>query len=986
MAGKLYKPDTIRHMFHRFIVGEVPNEIPTEASGRVLGREARAFCPVCEDPTTSATPSANINIDLGVWGCRGKCGSGGTVGALVAQLKSERGFNTRAEMMAGRHIDPIVTLRSTKDTRPTAGADERLTEEQVLAYTKRLLGSDQRLSDLLSQRGFTVDTVRTYGLGWDGTRYTIPIYDETGALVNIRRYKMDAGAKGDKMLNLPGHGAARIYGLDILAANDSVVLAEGETDMILANQYGIPAITHTAGAATFKPAWGPLFEGKTIYICYDNDEGGKQGALKAARIIGAFTQDVYLVDLPIPVKGADITDYLYKEGKTKDDFEALLLMARPAGANVTSKHIVTGEAPTDGKETSLEESMSQVNTKEVVKMTVTVAGKQNPPYTAPRRFTVNCDMSKGAVCQACPVFARDGEMSVEFARNDKDLFRFIDVPDDKREKLLKTISGARCGDRAQFDVESVYVLEELTLGNSVDDRKVFEDQKPISRQVFSVGTHATEVNTTVKIVGTNTENPRTGRMSFMCWSNTPVRTSLDTFTMSKSDFHDLSVFRPNLGDNDSDPQSPLDKCFEIAHDLSNNVTRIYGRDLLHVAYDLVWHSPIAFEVEGRMMEKGWLEMMAIGDTRTGKSEAAITLARHYRSGIVKSCEGATFAGLVGGAQQGGGGGWMTTWGVIPLNDRRLVVLDEVSGLKDREVIENMSAIRSSGRAQLTKIDVQETSARTRLIWISNPADGSMLDDKGDVGIGALRTVVKANEDIARFDYVIACRASEVPSEVINAVNDVTVPHVYTSDVASRLVLWTWSLKPEQIKFTAAAETRARELAQQISNEYIPDPPLLQTENARFKLYRIAAAIACRTFANHWEDRDQPIVRVTKEHVDDAKRFLDLLYDSPGMQYRSRSKRVLQGRAQARDRRYNCKMYLLEHEDTVLVALKAIGDSTFKVRDFREFAGMTDDQAQAATKKLGEWKMIHRKSRGDIAMDRVLVEILREIEGDEESDR
>ena len=32
-----------------------------------------------------------------------------------------------------------------------------------------------------------------------------------------------------------------------------------------------------------------------------------------------------------------------------------------------------------------------------------------------------------------------------------------------------------------------------------------------------------------------------------------------------------------------------------------------------------------------------------------------------------------------------------TWGVVPMNDRRLVILDEVSGLAEKGVIEQMDA-------------------------------------------------------------------------------------------------------------------------------------------------------------------------------------------------------------------------------------------------------------------------------------------------------
>src|SRR3546814_7187092 len=73
-----------------------------------------------------------------------------------------------------------------------------------------------------------------------------------------------------------------------------------------------------------------------------------------------------------------------------------------------------------------------------------------------------------------------------------------------------------------------------------------------------------------------------------------------------------------------------------------------------------------FKFKDVVLGKGWLELLVLGDTRTGKCEAALRLSDHYNAGVMKSCEGATFAGLVGGAEQAGSS-WMVRWGTITLN-------------------------------------------------------------------------------------------------------------------------------------------------------------------------------------------------------------------------------------------------------------------------------------------------------------------------------
>lgn len=964
MASKKYKPEYAKSVFHRYITGE-------EDKG-----EHRAFCPVCEDPLESKSPSASFNFDKGVWNCQGKCAQGGSVYNLAKDLKDAKGFNPRAEAMKARNAEVTFNGSSspTEKSKP-----EKLTEDNVKAWHRRLINSAPYLSQLMDERGFTKETIREFQVGWDGQRYTIPVRDEAGELVNVRRYKMKVGPKGDKMLNIAGAGTARIFNIDTLLKEDTIVITEGETDCMLLNQFGVPAITHTAGAATFKTQWGPLFQGKTVYICYDNDDGGRTGATKAGKVVAPYADQVYQIEIPLPDKGADITDFLHKEGHTETDFKGLMASARPMNP---TRSILPDEAPKEGRKVSLEESMAESHQDETLEMTVTVAGKQNPPYRVPKRFNVSCAMNKGPVCQQCPVFFRDGDMNVEIAKNDPVLFKFVGINDDKINKQLKTVSGALCTDRSEFNIDEDYYMEELVVGNSVDEREAGEDQKPVTRTVYSVSTHATEVNTTVHLVGKNVASPKDQRLSFMAWELDAVNTSLDNFVLHKEIEKGLYAFQVKTNDPDNQ-ETPLDRCFEIAADLSANVTRIYGRDLLHVAYDLIWHSPLAFDVEGRRLDKGWLEAMVVGDTRTGKSETAIQLSKHYRAGVVKSCEGATFAGLVGGVQQVGSGNWMTTWGVIPLNDRRLVVLDEVSGLKDKDVIENMSSIRSSGLAQIVKIDTQETSARTRLIWIGNPSDGMMIDEKPGVGIDALRTLVHNQEDIARFDFVLSARASEVDSGLINQDPEDAPPHVYTQELCSNLVLWAWSLQPDQIKFTDSAVKEARKIAQQIGEEYVADPPLLQTENARFKLYRISAAIAARTFHIKWPKKDQMILQINRDHVRAAKEFLDMIYDNPGMEYRSASRRVIEARKRAKKNYTATKAYLIENMDTVLATLRSVQqDSSFKGRDFEEFGGMTRDTALAAVSTLQRMGMIHRKSKGYIIMDKQLVKLLRELEAED----
>jgi len=946
---KKYKPDTVRAAFSRYAVGEESED-----------GEQRMFCPICEDPESSKTPSASMDADKGVWNCL-KGNHGGGIYALVQDLKKERGFDIRAESMRGRHSDPSYT--KAVQERLGNSSTPLPPQSQIEKWAQALLSNQTKLKAVMDQRGFDRKTIIAWELGWDGSRITIPVRDEHGDLVNVRRYQM-GGGHSNKMLNLPGHGTAVLFRPDILRDAQEVVITEGETDCILLNQTGIPAVTHTAGAGTFRAAWAQSFVDKDVWICYDADDAGRKGAKRVESILKEFARNVFVINLPMTTKGADITDYIHLEGHSEREFRELMSDALDRGGVAT---VSTPVAKT-GDRANLGDSMSQGNQNKVLELTVSIAGKQQEPYTAPKLITATCDQSKGAACTMCPIAARNGQAEIEIREDDDQLFRFIDVAEQRRKILLREITGARCSDRVEFEVDENYHVEELLVQPSVDDRRDDETQQPVRRTAFSISTHASTVNRKVRLVGKNVPDPKTGKLRFMSWLNEPVEMDIDKFEMTPERKTMLEAFQPRAD------QSPLDKCFEIAADMAENVTHIYGRDILHVGYDLVWHSVLSFKIGDMLIDKGWLEMGVVGDTRTGKSEIGARLIKHYRSGTLQSCEGMSFAGLVGGVQQIDGR-WHMTWGVIPMNDRRLVILDEVSGLKEKDVIEQMSSIRSSGIAQVTKIASEETSARTRLAWIMNPADGSMVGDNPMAGMGAIRTVVPNSEDVARFDFVMATAKGDVDTKVINAGFSEHHSPEYSSEASETLVKWVWSLTRNDVVVSEAAQKQVIKSSMEMGERYISDPPLIQSENVRFKLLRIAAAIAARTFSVNRRGK----LLVNAEHIRDAVRFLDKVYEEPAMGYARASKRAITADAKAHEKYSLCVAYLREHQDSVLLTLRMVGGNTFRAKNFEEFGGMENSQAQQAVQALLKWNLVRLKSRGDIMMTPMLLKAVRELE-------
>ena len=170
----------------------------------------------------------------------------------------------------------------------------------------------------LNNRGIKDEVINNYKLGY-GTFYgkkfiTIPIAGENGYLYfKLRQNPED----GKEKMTYPAKGAeSQIFGLH--ADGDSQVICEGELDALALISAGIPAITSTHGAMTFKPEWidSRLKKATSIYVCYDNDEAGRSGSLRVLKILeSAGLRNLNQVTLPEEVEeGGDITDYLMKLG------------------------------------------------------------------------------------------------------------------------------------------------------------------------------------------------------------------------------------------------------------------------------------------------------------------------------------------------------------------------------------------------------------------------------------------------------------------------------------------------------------------------------------------------------------------------------------------------------------------------------------------------------------------------------------------------
>jgi replicative DNA helicase len=104
------------------------------------------------------------------------------------------------------------------------------------------------------------------------------------------------------------------YRLPRLSSSEFVGIVEGEKDVLTLERLDMVATCNNGGAGNFKPELVKFFSGKKVGIFPDNDDPGRDHALKVATLLGPVAKTIKIVELPdIPLKG-DVTDFVNRGG------------------------------------------------------------------------------------------------------------------------------------------------------------------------------------------------------------------------------------------------------------------------------------------------------------------------------------------------------------------------------------------------------------------------------------------------------------------------------------------------------------------------------------------------------------------------------------------------------------------------------------------------------------------------------------------------
>ncbi len=817
--------------------------------------EYKLCCPSHDDKN----PSATLNTESKLWRCH-TCKAGGDIATFLAFAQGI----TRQEVI--KELSNRYDLNVKKTLNPAT----------IEAYYKEIFAAGPLLQKLYD-RGITDTMIHRARLGFNANRITIPVYDESRRIVNLRRY-LPGAPSAEKMRNTPGYGGNQIYQIEQLKFN-TVWICGGEMKALVAsellNPHGIGAVSTTGGEGSWQLEFSDLFKGKKTYICFDTDHAGMEGARKIAGWVGNFVQGrPKIIQLPLDRKkypAGDINDYVGKEGATDKD----LLKLMEEATEWVAPTMADDDDHLDAIKVNLAYATNAKFVAKKIETNAIVTSMDTTPYLIPDKVDIKCSKDQ-PYCDYCPVRAvtpnTEGKMPVHVRGTSLGMLSLINCPEKGMKAALNIALSIPCKVAEHFvkSYQEVYdcrLTPQLNIGA--------ESSKNILQPGFLVAPNI-DMNTPYVLTGKNYPQPKNQQAVLLMGDVEAGEDNLDEFKPSEEELAELKVFQPDEWTIDA-LKAKLDHIYE---DIETNVTRIFHRRNLHLVLDLSFHSVLNFKFDDREI-KGWTNVLIAGDSSQGKSEASLRLQEHYGLGERVECKNATVAGLLGGLHQVGNR-WFISWGVIPMHDRRLVILEEIKGT-DPEVLAKLTDMRSSGIAQISKIEKRTAYARTRLIMISNPRSGRSVSAY-TFGIEIIKELLEGLEDVRRLDLALILSTSQIDPKLINklSVDRPKVEHVYQAKQSQRLVLWAWTRKAEQTIFDADATQAILQYATKMSDEYTESVPLVDRGTMRHKLARLAAALAARTYSTD----DSVTVRVRKCHVDYIYEFLKETYDNEIFGYKA----------------------------------------------------------------------------------------------------
>lgn len=644
--------------------------------------------------------------------------------------------------------------------------------------------------------------------------------------------------------------------------NDKIiVITEGEKDMLTTREHGFNAITITGGANK-TPAFPKQFEGKKVCIFYDNDEAGRQGAIKVASSIVDYAEWIRVCDISAvcPEDKEDLTDYWNKYNGTKDGLVDIVNNTPIFTADQSSSEITAPRL-------KLAEALDSKYLNKIVRSNIQISA------TAAEKFI---GVKSAVITKMLPSASGTDTMFPNQVKG-------WEIEDDNCESILHLVDGGFSEKQIQEHLLDLmktprteknlkWMLDKsqnVWKGSCAEIPEEVENSTATEMIYYSL---CGELESGKKYLATYkiTTHPYKGQQLIMVIIDAKeANDSISSFKVDCNVRESLKKFqaKPNELSNKLSELVEMQK-YWIGYDGNNHLIE---------CIDLAYHTPLKFKFRGSHEERAYIDTLIVGESRVGKSSTAQALMNLYKLGTFTSLAGnaATMPALIGGTADVQGGGKQTKAGVIPRNNKGLIIFEEF-GKCDDNITRELTDIRSSNEVRIARVNGDlRLPAYVRMISLTNvkaSKNGTIKPIESYAnGIAVVQELVPTAEDIARYDLI------DIESDRGNAViNPYWEPmQAYKEEDYRNRIRWIWSRSTEQIKFTEAAENCVVRASNKLNEMYDCHIKIFGTECWK-KLCRLSIAVAgyvCST------DRTYNNLIVDEEHVQYAANFLRKLYDN-----------------------------------------------------------------------------------------------------------
>lgn len=820
-------------------------QVEAEARG---DSDANVKCPSPEHDDETA--SCGINLDTGLWRCRvASCGAKGDIASFTAHMLQCTRTAALVKLADWYDLDEIKQI----DSATVQKMHERIFTEEAAPLLKELRA-----------RGVTDDMLRASRIGFHANRVTIPVHDKKLRVVDIRRYL--PGAPGNrKMVSTKGHGGTRLYRVRDLQ-HDKVWICGGEIKALvvgeLLKEHGVGAVASTAGEGSWKPEFSEPMRGKHVWVCMDVDDAGRVAARKIADELLSYAEKVFVVDLPLDrdvhPKG-DVNDYVGSEGAGASELLRLMDLAEEHVARAFATDVAKGE-----RSVKFRRLLDPSNVGFQLSFDATINGRAESPFLVPKQVDISCEEDQRH-CAQCPVKAKGkdhrGFCSLSVPSSSQHLLSLLDANKRTIHTAVRDAVGIPRCKAFSWNATSHYRVLEAALR---EPRSLDVQTSADLVVAFMVDCETDSTgNVPFSMVGRLYPHPSTQRATLIVDSAERTEDGLDLFQPTKTELDELRVFQPR----EWTLEALAERLDLIYDDLSANVTKIYNRQRMHEAIDVTFFGPLYITWRGDTIP-AWTSVVVLGESGMGKSQISNRLSEYYGDpGERADAKNLTPAGIIGGVDTYSSSPFIS-WGLLVRNDRTRVALEELKGIRQDALAATTDA-RSSGQARISKIRQGTAWCRTRMLALTNPVrSGDMRSYT--VGATALKEVIKSAEDIRRVDLLLVVSEDQINMESL------TPPEVAQSfepELAHRLMLWVWHLDGKDCVIEEAAGELALQASRRLIEQFFVGAiPLVDKGTAVYKLLRVAAAIAGRTFS---EENGQLLVRVC--HVEYAEKMLREIY-------------------------------------------------------------------------------------------------------------